>query len=860
MFLSKCQPMKNSVGSIAARICLVSLLLVLSSLAQAQVVQITINGDGFVNINSEIQCSSFDSPCNYFGSPNENVTLNAFSSEATSFLGWGGSCSSFGVTDTCTVTLGESTNVALLVSASFGVDTDGDLVPDGSDLCPNTPTGESVDANGCSASQLDADGDGVSDVLDQCPNTPTGEAVDANGCSASQLDADGDGVANSVDQCPATPPGETVDSAGCSDSQLDDDQDGVSNSADQCPATPLGETVDSNGCGASQLDGDSDGVNDRDDLCPNTPTGEPVDANGCSGSQTDADDDGVSDDIDQCPDTPIGEAADADGCSASQLDSDDDGVNDALDRCPDTPPGAEVDANGCALSQLDSDGDGVSDDLDQCPNTASGSSVDGDGCADDQLDSDGDGITDDLDSCPNTNPELPVDDDGCSVVQNFGNDLGDLPGLGTNEQALGSRIDEICPQLVAADITGELTRGQRDLRDACVRLKNRGTTQSQASAALGDITLTELAAQRYHAIELATAQHRNLNRRQSQVNSGGGSGVSVAGLNIQAAGQQVPSHVLESAVESLLGIGASEDSFADFGNLGIYLQGDIDFGDRDDSELESGYDFDAWNLSLGADYRFRDNLYAGMSIGIGEVEVDYDRRAGASDISNWTLSFYGGWQITDRWFLDGLLSYGESDYDMTRRIAYTDVGGSFESTHEGNTEGDELYIGFNTGYMFNSGGWRFGPTLSVAYLDATIDGYRERAVGNSSQAWNFDVNQRDFESLRVNLGGQLDYAFSTNFGVLIPGFRIAAVYEDESDAAQIGLRLVNNPFAESDLQSDQIVVTTNTADDFFVETSVSLAAQFVMGISGYMSYQFYSAYEDYSQEGFTFGLRWDKSF
>ena len=29
---------------------------------------------------------------------------------------------------------------------------------------------------------------------DQCPNTPAGESVDANGCSQSQLDDDGDGI------------------------------------------------------------------------------------------------------------------------------------------------------------------------------------------------------------------------------------------------------------------------------------------------------------------------------------------------------------------------------------------------------------------------------------------------------------------------------------------------------------------------------------------------------------------------------------------------------------------------------------------------------------------------------------------
>ena len=34
-------------------------------------------------------------------------------------------------------------------------DTDGDGVADGADLCPNTPSGESVDSDGCSASQSD---------------------------------------------------------------------------------------------------------------------------------------------------------------------------------------------------------------------------------------------------------------------------------------------------------------------------------------------------------------------------------------------------------------------------------------------------------------------------------------------------------------------------------------------------------------------------------------------------------------------------------------------------------------------------------------------------------------------------------
>ena len=94
-------------------------------------------------------------------------------------------------------------------------DDDGDEVMNDVDLCPLTPTGEAVDTDGCSQSQLDDDGDLVMNNLDLCPLTPTGETVDADGCSQSQLDDDGDGVANGVDICPLTPTGETADADGC---------------------------------------------------------------------------------------------------------------------------------------------------------------------------------------------------------------------------------------------------------------------------------------------------------------------------------------------------------------------------------------------------------------------------------------------------------------------------------------------------------------------------------------------------------------------------------------------------------------------------------------------------------------------
>ena len=119
-------------------------------------------------------------------------------------------------------------NIGLQYGFGFGAaapvvaiptDSDGDGVMDPSDLCPGTPPGSVVDANGCPAAPMDSDGDGVVDTIDQCPATPAGTVVDATGCPPPvpgvNPDMDGDGVRNELDQCPNTPPSFKVDVVGC---------------------------------------------------------------------------------------------------------------------------------------------------------------------------------------------------------------------------------------------------------------------------------------------------------------------------------------------------------------------------------------------------------------------------------------------------------------------------------------------------------------------------------------------------------------------------------------------------------------------------------------------------------------------
>jgi hypothetical protein len=87
-------------------------------------------------------------------------------------------------------------------------DTDGDTVPDATDVCPLI----------ADPAQTDTDVDGLGNVCDTCPNV-------ANPGAAQTLDTDGDGVPDACDNCPVT----------VNADQADADVDGLGNACEPPP-------------------------------------------------------------------------------------------------------------------------------------------------------------------------------------------------------------------------------------------------------------------------------------------------------------------------------------------------------------------------------------------------------------------------------------------------------------------------------------------------------------------------------------------------------------------------------------------------------------------------------------------------
>ena len=323
-------------------------------------------------------------------------------------------------------------SIQILAMSDKPADADGDGVSDSSDQCSGTPSGESVDANGCSDSQKDSDGDGYSDAVDVFPNNVNEWSdIDGDGVGDnSDSDRDGDGFSNEIEIQLGSDPDdvlskpEDIDHDGIPD-DIDDDRDGdgVNNNIDAFPNDPQESAdLDNDGIGDNaDIDRDGDGVNNSVDAFPSNPNEwQDIDGDGIgNNSDEDIDGDGALNAADAFPED-ASETADLDGDGVgdnSDADIDGDGVDNNQDAFPrNSNESSDLDNDGTGdNADTDIDGDGVENSLDSFPLDASETKdLDGDGIGDNSdADVDGDGVINLEDRFPRDSTETAdLDNDG----------------------------------------------------------------------------------------------------------------------------------------------------------------------------------------------------------------------------------------------------------------------------------------------------------------------------------------------------------------------------------------------------------------------------------------------------------------
>jgi uncharacterized protein with beta-barrel porin domain len=349
------------------------------------------------------------------------------------------------------------------------------------------------------------------------------------------------------------------------------------------------------------------------------------------------------------------------------------------------------------------------------------------------------------------------------------------------------------------------------------------------------------------------AQIRNLGTRIAALRAGA-RGLSFNGLDLQLDGQTLPVEMIAKHYRNTTrrGGGASDDNPLLASRLGVFVTGDISTGKRDETDLESGLDFDTAGITIGADYRITHEFILGAALGFVNTEAELNDNAGDLDTQGYSLSLFGTYYSPQNYFIDFSVTFGANDFDQKRNIVYVlddlaDVNQQLKADYDGDTT--SLFIG--SGYDFFRGPWSFGPRADLEYITSDVDGFTEEVSDPLADGggWATRLDDTDQRWLTLNLGGKLSYTHSTDWGVMIPYARFDWMHEFKNDAQVINAYFVGDPDPWA------IAIQNEDPDRDYLRLRFGTSAQFQNGVVGFVDLGTILAHSQWSSSTISAGLR-----
>ncbi|MFC6672940.1 autotransporter outer membrane beta-barrel domain-containing protein [Marinobacterium aestuariivivens] len=347
--------------------------------------------------------------------------------------------------------------------------------------------------------------------------------------------------------------------------------------------------------------------------------------------------------------------------------------------------------------------------------------------------------------------------------------------------------------------------------------------------------------------------------RRSAAATGNNMGIQGAQSRISLTGARLQATNIESRLDEEddedeeNGGGASAEM--NFGRLSLFVTANYTDTERDDSDFETGYDEDLYGATFGADYRYSDQVTAGVAIGYSDSEADFDNSAGSLDTDNISLIAYGNFRPRENLYIDAYLGYAWLDYDSTRNINYelfVDDGvnppvslGTVSEVATGDTDGDQWFGGINLGYDRVSGPWTLSPQASLDFIETDIDSWSESGGGGLAQSY----DDQSISSLTTSLGAQVSYALSRSWGVLLPQASIFYVHEFDDDS-----RTITSSFAE-DTGNTALNYQTDEPDRNYFTAGIGATAVLANGIMPFVDYQALLGHDFLDEQVITIGVR-----
>lgn len=218
----------------------------------------------------------------------------------------------------------------------------------------------------------------------------------------------------------------------------------------------------------------------------------------------------------------------------------------------------------------------------------------------------------------------------------------------------------------------------------------------------------------------------------------------------------------------------------DLGKLAVWTGGFVNFGERDDGKLN--LDYTTAGVSGGIDYRLSRSLVAGFGIGYGRDATDIGSNGTESRAHAYSGAVYASYSPFKSAYLDGLV--GGSWLDLSSR-RYETSNGDYAI---GERSGTQIFGSITASYEKRDDAWLVSPYGRLDFSRSWLSGFTESGSGD----YLLKYGSQTVDTLSGIAGLRIEYAITTDWGVLKPGARIEYVHDFE------GSSRVNLGYADTD--------------------------------------------------------------
>ena len=296
------------------------------------------------------------------------------------------------------------------------------------------------------------------------------------------------------------------------------------------------------------------------------------------------------------------------------------------------------------------------------------------------------------------------------------------------------------------------------------------------------------------------------------------------------------------------------DASPGFSRTGFFIDGSLVMSEQDATNKENAAEVDSQMLTLGIDYRFRDNLIGGLAFSISASEADYGNDRGELEDLGFLLLAYGSYYL-ENWYVDASIGMGGNDYDQTRHLVCdASCVQEFDQSAESDFSGKHTTLMLSSGYSWTRHAWTISPYIQLASVSVDIDAYRETMSDTAGPGAGFalDIDDQDKDSLTFSIGSQLSYAMSQDWGVFMPHIDLQFYNELDDDDVFVQGRFVGNVGVDDDFQ-----LVSNAVDTSYYIVGIGGVFQFKNGDTTFLDVKSMQGNDNVDQLQATVGWRWE---